>query len=258
LSGTGEAGTTISIYNGSALVGTAQVQANGSWSFTPSTSLGAGVWNLTATATDAAGNTSAASEIRSFTIDITAPAAPVIDTVYDGTGPITGNLSSGQITDEARPVISGTREANTTIRLYDNGTLLTEIPADNSSSWRYTPDASLATGNHVITVIAVDAAGNASPVSDSVNFVVDTTPPLTPVITSVSDDQAPGLGTIANGQNTNDPTPTFSGTAEAGATITLYENGTVIGTTTAQPDGAWSVSTSTLASGTHVITAVAT
>lgn len=258
LSGTGEAGTTISIYNGSALVGTAQVQANGSWSFTPSTSLGAGVWNLTATATDAAGNTSAASEIRSFTIDPTAPAAPVIDTVYDGTGPITGNLSSGQITDEARPVISGTREANTTIRLYDNGTLLAEIPADNSSSWRYTPDASLATGNHVITVIAVDAAGNASPVSDSVNFVVDTTPPLTPVITSVSDDQAPGLGTIANGQNTNDPTPTFSGTAEAGATITLYENGTVIGTTTAQPDGAWSVSTSTLASGTHVITAVAT
>ncbi|WP_122029019.1 BapA/Bap/LapF family large adhesin [Salmonella enterica] len=258
LSGTGEAGTTISIYNGSALVGTAQVQANGSWSFTPSTSLGAGVWNLTATATDAAGNTSAASEIRSFTIDTTAPAAPVIDTVYDGTGPITGNLSSGQITDEARPVISGTREANTTIRLYDNGTLLAEIPADNSSSWRYTPDASLATGNHVITVIAVDAAGNASPVSDSVNFVVDTTPPLTPVITSVSDDQAPGLGTIANGQNTNDPTPTFSGTAEAGATITLYENGTVIGTTTAQPDGAGSVSTSTLASGTHVITAVAT
>ncbi|HDW3238328.1 TPA: BapA prefix-like domain-containing protein [Salmonella enterica subsp. enterica serovar Typhi] len=258
LSGTGEAGTTISIYNGSALVGTAQVQANGSWSFTPSTSLGAGVWNLTATATDAAGNTSAASEIRSFTINTTAPAAPVIDTVYDGTGPITGNLSSGQITDEARPVISGTREANTTIRLYDNGTLLAEIPADNSSSWRYTPDASLATGNHVITVIAVDAAGNASPVSDSVNFVVDTTPPLTPVITSVSDDQAPGLGTIANGQNTNDPTPTFSGTAEAGATITLYENGTVIGTTTAQPDGAWSVSTSTLASGTHVITAVAT
>ncbi|EGO2451742.1 BapA prefix-like domain-containing protein [Salmonella enterica] len=258
LSGTGEAGTTISIYNGSALVGTAQVQANGSWSFTPSTSLGAGVWNLTATATDAAGNTSAASEIRSFTIDTTAPAAPVIDTVYDGTGPITGNLSSGQITDEARPVISGTREANTTIRLYDNGTLLAEIPADNSNSWRYTPDASLATGNHVITVIAVDAAGNASPVSDSVNFVVDTTPPLTPVITSVSDDQAPGLGTIANGQNTNDPTPTFSGTAEAGATITLYENGTVIGTTTAQPDGAWSASTSTLASGTHVITAVAT
>ncbi|EHS6689815.1 BapA prefix-like domain-containing protein [Salmonella enterica] len=259
LSGTGEAGTTISIYNGSALVGTAQVQANGSWSFTPSTSLGAGVWNLTATATDAAGNTSAASEIRSFTIDTTAPAAPVIDTVYDGTGPITGNLSSGQITDEARPVISGTREANTAIRLYDNGTLLAEIPADNSNSWRYMPDASLATGNHVITVIAVDAAGNVSPVSDSVNFVVDTTPPLTPVITSVSDDQAPGLGTIANGQNTNDPTPTFSGTAEAGATVSIYNNGALLGTTTANASGNWSFTpTGNLTEGSHAFTATAT
>ncbi|MGS9059248.1 Ig-like domain-containing protein, partial [Salmonella enterica subsp. enterica serovar Infantis] len=76
-----------------------------------------------------------------------------------------------------------------------------ELPADNSNSWRYTPAASLATGNLVITVIAVDAAGNASPVSDSVNVVVDTTPPLTPVITSVRDDQAPGLGPIATGQN---------------------------------------------------------
>lgn len=258
LNGTGEPGATITIFDNGTPLGTAQVGENGSWTFPVPRNLSEGSHNLTVSATDPAGNTSAASEIRSFTIDTTAPAAPVIDTVYDGTGPITGNLSSGQITDEARPVISGTREANTTIRLYDNGTLLAEIPADNSSSWRYTPDASLATGNHVITVIAVDAAGNASPVSDSVNFVVDTTPPLTPVITSVSDDQAPGLGTIANGQNTNDPTPTFSGTAEAGATITLYENGTVIGTTTAQPDGAWSVATSTLASGTHVITAVAT
>lgn len=258
LNGTGEPGATITIFDNGTPLGTAQVGENGSWTFPVPRNLSEGSHNLTVSATDPAGNTSAASEIRSFTIDTTAPAAPVIDTVYDGTGPITGNLSSGQITDEARPVISGTRETNTTIRLYDNGTLLAEIPADNSSSWRYTPDASLATGNHVITVIAVDAAGNASPVSDSVNFVVDTTPPLTPVITSVSDDQAPGLGTIANGQNTNDPTPTFSGTAEAGATITLYENGTVIGTTTAQPDGAWSVSTSTLASGTHVITAVAT
>ncbi|EEJ6338117.1 BapA prefix-like domain-containing protein [Salmonella enterica] len=258
LNGTGEPGATITIFDNGTPLGTAQAGENGSWTFPVPRNLSEGSHNLTVSATDPAGNTSAASETRSFTIDTTPPAAPVIDTVYDGTGSITGNLSSGQITDEARPVISGTREANTTIRLYDNGTLLAEIPADNSSSWRYTPDASLATGNHVITVIAVDAAGNASPVSDSVNFVVDTTPPLTPVITSVSDDQAPGFGTIANGQSTNDPTPTFSGTAEAGATITLYENDTVIGTTTAQPDGAWSVSTSTLASGTHVLTAVAT
>ncbi|MEM0570017.1 BapA/Bap/LapF family large adhesin [Salmonella enterica] len=260
LSGTGEAGATLSIYNGSALVGTTQVQANGSWSFTPSTSLGAGVWNLTATATDAAGNTSAASETRSFTIDTTAPAAPVIDTVYDGTGSITGNLSSGQITDEARPVISGTREANTTIRLYDNGTLLTEIPADNSSSWRYTPDASLATGNHVITVIAVDAAGNASPVSDSVNFVVDTTPPLTPILTSVVDDVTGGVtGNLANGQITNDNRPTLNGTAEAGSVVSIYDGNTLLGVTSANAGGVWSFTPATeLNDGTRTLTVTAT
>lgn len=260
LSGTGEAGATLSIYNGSALVGTTQVQANGSWSFTPSSSLGAGVWNLTATATDAAGNTSAASETRSFTIDTTPPAAPVIDTVYDGTGPITGNLSSGQITDEARPVISGTREANTTIRLYDNGTLLAEIPADNSSSWRYTPDASLATGNHVITVIAVDAAGNASPVSDSVNFVVDTTPPLTPILTSVVDDVAGGVtGNLANGQITNDNRPTLNGTAEAGSVVSIYDGNTLLGVTSANAGGVWSFTPATeLNDGTRTLTVTAT
>lgn len=260
LSGTGEAGTTLSIYNGSALVGTTQVQANGSWSFTPSTSLGAGVWNLTATATDAAGNTSAASETRSFTIDTTPPAAPVIDTVYDGTGSITGNLSSGQITDEARPVISGTREANTTIRLYDNGTLLAEIPADNSSSWRYTPDASLATGNHVITVIAVDAAGNASPVSDSVNFVVDTTPPLTPILTSVVDDVTGGVtGNLANGQITNDNRPTLNGTAEAGSVVSIYDGNTLLGVTSANAGGVWSFTPATeLNDGTRTLTVTAT
>lgn len=260
LSGTGEAGATLSIYNGSALVGTTQVQANGSWSFTPSSSLGAGVWNLTATATDAAGNTSAASETRSFTIDTTPPAAPVIDTVYDGTGPITGNLSSGQITDEARPVISGTREANTTIRLYDNGTLLAEIPADNSSSWRYTPDASLATGNHVITVIAVDAAGNASPVSDSVNFVVDTTPPLTPLLTSVVDDVTGGVtGNLANGQITNDNRPTLNGTAEAGSVVSIYDGNTLLGVTSANAGGVWSFTPATeLNDGTRTLTVTAT
>ncbi|EAM6398095.1 BapA prefix-like domain-containing protein [Salmonella enterica] len=260
LSGTGEAGTTISIYNGSALVGTAQVQANGSWSFTPSTSLGAGVWNLTATATDAAGNTSAASEIRSFTIDTTAPAAPVIDTVYDGTGPITGNLSSGQITDEARPVISGTREANTTIRLYDNGTLLAEIPADNSSSWRYTPDASLATGNHVITVIAVDAAGNSSPNSTAFTLTVDTTAPQTPILTSVVDDVAGGVtGNLANGQITNDNRPTLNGTAEAGSVVSIYDGNTLLGVTSANAGGAWSFTPTTgLNDGTRILTVTAT
>ncbi|MDN8552380.1 Ig-like domain-containing protein [Citrobacter werkmanii] len=262
ITGTGEAGSTISIYNGASLVGTALVQANGNWSFTPTNALAAGTWNLTAKATDTAGNTGPASDVRSFTIDTTAPVAPVITTVFDDQGPLTGNLSNGQITDDARPTFSGTSEPNAIIRIFDNGSLLTEITANSSGNWSYTPTQptapAMATGNHVITVTAIDAAGNVSPASDSFTFVVDTTAPLLPVITLVTDDMPPGTGAITNGQSTNDPTPTFSGTAEAGATITLYENNTVLGTTTVLANGTWSVTTSTLGSGTHTITAVAT
>lgn len=258
ITGTGEAGSTIAIYNGASLVGTALVQASGNWSFTPANALAAGTWNLTAKATDTAGNTGPSSDVRSFIIDTTAPAAPVITTVFDDQGPLTGNLSNGQITDDARPTFSGTSEPYATIRIFDNGSLLTEITANGSGNWSYTPAPAMATGNHVITVTAIDAAGNASPASDSFTFVVDTTAPLLPVITLVTDDMAPGIGAITNGQSTNDPTPTFSGTAEAGATITLYENNTVLGTTTVLANGTWSVTTSTLGSGTHTITAVAT
>ncbi|WP_411904568.1 hypothetical protein, partial [Salmonella enterica] len=117
--------------------------------------------------------------------------------------------------------------------------------ATKISRWRNRPAPRLATGNPGCTVSAVDDAGKASPVSDSVNFVVEPPPPLTPVITSVSDDQAPGLGTIANGQNTNEPTPTFRGTADAGPTTTLHENGTALGTPPAQPDRAGTAPTPT-------------
>src|SRR5262249_53881444 len=55
LSGTGEANSTIAIYDGSAKLGMAKVGANGSWSFTTGV-LSDTVHSLTATATDFAGN----------------------------------------------------------------------------------------------------------------------------------------------------------------------------------------------------------
>jgi hypothetical protein len=59
---------------------------------------------------------------------------------------------------------------------------------------------------------------------------------------------------------TNATTPTITGTAEANATVTLYDsNGTtVLGTTTADGSGAWSITASTLSSGSHTLTAKAT
>ena len=65
LSGTAEAGSTINVYDGTNVVGTGTVAANGTWSITTS-ALSTGSPNLTAKATDVAGNVSAASQAVGF------------------------------------------------------------------------------------------------------------------------------------------------------------------------------------------------
>jgi large repetitive protein len=258
ISGTGEAGSTITLYNGTTLLGTTTVNTAGNWTYTPSTALSAGNWSITATATDAAGNTGPASDARTFTIDTTAPLAPVITTVFDDQGSITGNLTSGAVTDDTRPAVSGTSEANATVTIYDNGSLLTTVTANGTGAWSWTPGSALAQGSHVLTVTATDAAGNVSPASASFSFVVDTVAPLAPVITSLADDVTPVTGPIVSGQSTNDNTPTLSGTAEVGATVNIYDGTTLVGTTTADTLGNWIVTTSALGDGPHSLTAKAT
>jgi VCBS repeat-containing protein len=79
--------------------------------------------------------------------------------------------------------------------------------------------------------------------------------PSTPDMTTGSDN---GLSTTDN--ITNDTTPTFSGTAEVGSTVTLYDTDgtTVLGSTTADGSGIWSITSSLLSSGAHTIRAIAT
>ncbi|MGU3525153.1 BapA/Bap/LapF family large adhesin [Enterobacteriaceae bacterium C23F] len=255
ISGTSEGGATITIYNGSTVLGTTTANALGVWSFTPTTALTPATWTITATATDAAGNTGTASDVRTFTVDTAAPTAPVISTVFDDQGTITGNLGNGAVTDDLRPAISGTSEANATVKIYDNGTLLTTVTANGSGAWSYTPTADLPQGNHVITATATDAAGNLSGASNSFSFVVDSLAPLAPVITSLSDDVAPGIGPIVVGGSTNDNTPTLTGTAEVGATIRIYDGAVLVGTAVADAVGTWIVTTSALSDGPHSLTA---
>src|SRR5690606_11613549 len=66
---------------------------------------------------------------------------------------------------------------------------------------------------------------------------------------------ATGVSDIDN--ITSDKTPTFSGTAEIGSTVSLLSGATVIGTATVT-DGTWTITSSTLGDGAHAITATAT
>ena len=66
---------TVKVYDGATLLGSALASGTGAWSYTTAV-LPNGGHSLTATATDAAGNTGVASTALNVTIDTTAPVAP--------------------------------------------------------------------------------------------------------------------------------------------------------------------------------------
>ncbi|OPD98601.1 Ig-like domain repeat protein, partial [Pseudomonas aeruginosa] len=153
-------------------------------------------------------------------------------TTVDGVAPATPtvNLSNGSS-------LSGTAEPGSTVILTDgNGNPIAEVTADGSGNWTYTPSTPIANGT-VVNVVAQDAAGNSSPPA---TVTVDSSAPPAPVIN-------PSNGVV------------ISGTAEAGATVTLTDgNGNPIGQATADGSGNWSFTPGTpLANGT-VIVATAT
>lgn len=258
LSGTGEVGATITVLSDGQPIGTTTVGAGGIWNFTPTDALSNGPHTLTVTATDSAGNTSLASNGFGLIVDTVSPGIPVISQVADDVGPLTGNLNNGQATNDAQPTLSGTAEANSTIKIYDNGTYLGTAPVDANGAWSFTPTAVLGNGNHALTVTATDAAGNVSQSSATFNIIVDTVAPLAPTIIQAVDDVQPGTGTLSSGAWTNDTRPLLSGSTEANARVAIYDNGTLLGTVTATIDGTWEYLPPTLSNGQHTFTAIAT
>ncbi|RSY48474.1 hypothetical protein DAH74_03010 [Sphingomonas koreensis] len=259
LSGTGaEANATITIYNNGTAIGTTTADGAGAWSFTPA-ALPPGAHSFTVSATDAAGNASAQSAAYAITIDTSVPAVPTIGDIADNVGAVLGSVSNGGVTDDTTPTLSGTgAEANATITIYNNGTAIGTTTADGAGAWSFTP-AALPPGAHSFTVSATDAAGNASAQSAAYAITIDTSVPAVPTIGDIADNVGSVLGSVSNGGVTDDTTPTLSGTgAEANATITIYNNGTAIGTTTADGAGAWSFTPAALPPGAHSFTVSAT
>jgi RHS repeat-associated protein len=110
----------------------------------------------------------------------------------------------------------------------------------------------LADGKHVLTLIAKDSNGNLSqPVA--VSFILITAPPapVTPKLLASSD-----TGISNSDGITRVTTPTFRIDAPAGAIVRLYVDRTEAGHATAK-NGPVFITTTTLAAGTHQITATA-
>ncbi|QFZ83301.1 hypothetical protein GFK26_11270 [Variovorax paradoxus] len=258
LKGKAEAGSTVKVYDGATLLGEVVADANGDWSFTPSTPLVDGAHSLTTEVVDPAGNSSGKGPALDITVD-TSGVTVSISKLVDDQGAIKGAIAANGSTDDTKPEIQGTGKAGSTIKVYDGATLLgqTEVKADGT--WSFTPSTDLAEGAHAITATATDKAGNTSEPTSAVNFTIDTLAPSVPSIDEVKDDVGAKQGALTNGATTDDPTPTLSGKAEAGSTVTVYDNGAKLGTAVADANGNWSYTPTTpLAEGEHKFTVTAT
>ena len=137
-------------------------QRHGAWSYTTA-ALANGGHSLSATATDAAGNTGVHSAALAVTIDPNAP------TRQQPTRRLRSRRhrfilnrqrrEGDHITNDNTLTLTGTAEAGSTVKLYDGTTLLGSAAASGSGAWSYTT-AALANGGHSLTATATDAAGN--------------------------------------------------------------------------------------------------
>ncbi|WP_161782102.1 MULTISPECIES: Ig-like domain-containing protein [unclassified Serratia (in: enterobacteria)] len=266
LKGLAEAGAKVEIFDKGTKIGETTAKEDGSWEFTPESELAEGKHSFTIRATDVAGNVSGLSQPWALVIDTTAPNKPSIDgngagisEVLDDQGTVTGPISNGGTTDDTKPTLNGKGEPGDTIIITDNGNKIGEVIVDKDGKWEFTPETDLSEGEHKISVIIQDPAGNQSKPSDPWVVIVDTTPPATPSIDSIYDDAGSKTGELQSGATTDDTTPTLKGQAEAGAKVEIFDNGTKIGETTAKEDGSWEFTPENeLAEGDHSFTIRAT
>jgi hypothetical protein len=188
--------------------------------------------------TDLAGNALVAAEPalasndETYTLDNTPPAAPVVVTPANGSS-----------TNDSTPTVTGTAEAGSTVTVIFDGASAGITTADGIGNWTFTAIPSLIDGSHTVKATAADALGNTSVDSNTNTFTVDTLPPPAPVVL-----------TPANGSTTNDTTPTVAGTAEVNSTVTIFFDGTPVGTTIADASGSWTFTpVAALSAGIHMV-----
>ncbi|HEC5281374.1 TPA: Biofilm associated protein A, partial [Enterobacter cloacae] len=241
LSGTGDAGNTITIYDNGNKIGETTVDSNGNWSWTPDAPLGEGSHSITTKETDQSGKVGDASPGFTVIVDTTPPDAPAkAPTATDNVGEKTGPLNPGDSTDDSQPVLSGTGEPGNTIDILDNGKKVGSTTVDKDGNWSWQPDAPLTEGEHNLTSTETDPVGNTSQPSPGLTVNVDTTAPEAPTkAPTATDNVGDKTGPLNPGDSTDDSQPILSGTGEPGNTIDVLDNGKKVGSTTVDKDGNW-------------------
>lgn len=181
VTGTTEANAKVEIKDTTGkVIGTGTADANGKFTITISPALTDNK-HASVSAIDSAGNKSEVLDIIG-TKDTTPPAKPVLNSVDDDVGALKGAITAGSETDDTRPKLTGSGEANATLTIYDNGVAIGIVNVSSSRSWSFTLDKDLAIGKHTITLTQTDAAGLTSEVSSPFTFYV-----VAPKVTSLSE-----------------------------------------------------------------------
>ena len=195
---------------------------------------GATTGNVTATA---AGGTSNG---RSFTVT-TAPT--VATSAATGITPTAATLNGTVSSDGGRAITSRGFRYGTSATLAGASS---QTVSGTTGAYSFNLSGLLPATTYYFRATATNALGTST---GSILSFMTSALPVTPT---------PTVTAPANGSSTNDPTPTYQGTAPAGSTVTVYVDGASMGPTTATTGGTFSLTPSTgLSQGSHTVYATA-
>jgi hypothetical protein len=254
ISGQAEANASVELFDGTTSLGKITASDSGAFSLDV-TPPAAGARSITAKATDAAGNESAASQALAITLVPAAPTGLDLSAEDD-----TGSSDSDNITSQTRGLtITGRAEPNVSVEFFDGTTSLGNafITTDQGS---FFINLTLAVGERSITAKATDAEGNVSAASEALVITVGSAAPAAPTGLDLAEEDDGGFDSATKADSITKQTSalTISGQADANALVELFDDTTSLGTTTANASGAFSLDVTPPAAGVRSITARAT
>jgi hypothetical protein len=266
LSGTAEANSTITVYDGTTAVGTGATNSSGTWSVTTS-ALSSGAQALTAKATDAAGNVSAASQPLDPVIPARAPATSAGPTglVHVGNNYFLGSSTGPELKHGGAAVTTGEFQDWTPIAAvhlasggYDvawknSSGQFTFWATDSRGNFQSYPTHGVALAGNSATVESYETIFHQDLNGDHTIGIPGATPTLTPTSTSTSPASAVNFTSLTESSS---HVVTIQGTADALSHVKLYDGTTSLGTVTTGSNGTWTYTTSSAVSDTlHKFTA---
>lgn len=244
LSGRGDAGVIVRVWDGDKLIGSTVVDSRGEWKL--EVELGEGEHSLVVDSISKGGTVSEKTDPFKLIVDSNILPAPVVDEMVANNGDEERVLQPGDSTNDTTPVLRGEGNNGDVISvIVDGETVASAIVRDGK--WEIElPE--LAEGSHDIELIAKDpATGKESPTSDPINVIIDITPPDQPEPPTIIDNEGDKNGPVEPGQPIDDNRPGFGGDGgNPGDKVeVIIEDGTgnkvVIGTGIVGEDGKWEV-----------------